>query len=41
MITSALKMKENFETNFDIALQFEVINKCADPLAHVDIEALQ
>ena len=34
-------MKENAEANFDIALQFEVINKCADPRAHIDIEELQ
>lgn len=41
IITSANKMKENAEANFDIALQFEVINKCADPRAHIDIEELQ
>ena len=41
LITNIGRMREAAQANYDIATEFEVINKCADSAAYVDIGELQ
>ena len=41
LVTNIGRMREAAEANYDIATEFEVINKCADSAAYVDIGELQ